>query len=507
MQMTVQGQRRLAFALLVIGLAVGGFFAATPPKTSSGAPVASPAQRADAPLADIIGSRELVVLTRNAPTTYYMDRQGRTGFEYKLVKAFAEYLGVRPLFRVKNSSGDILEALEAGEGHLAAAGIVRTPEREARFRVGPAYKQVRQQVVCNRYGKVPNGPRDLAGLSVAVTEKSSHDERLWRLADEVEGLSWTVLPNLNAEELLELVEETAYDCVLADSHVVDINRRYLPDLEIPFDLTEPDDLVWLMPEGAAQLQSALRVWFSRPETQDYIRDLNEEFYGHTVIFDYVDLMAFRRRIENRLPQYAPSFKAASRDVGLPWTLLAAVGYQESHWNPSAVSPTGVRGLMMLTRATASDLGVADRTDADQAIEGGARYLSQLMERIPAAVPHPDRLWFALASYNVGFGHVLDARLLAEKLGKDPNSWADLKTVLPLLSKQKYYQDLPHGYARGNEPVVYVRRIRQYLDVLERHYAQTLVDIGGPFTQDPVPLEDEGQEAETALTDNTDAPAQ
>jgi membrane-bound lytic murein transglycosylase F len=179
-----------------------------------------------------------------------------------------------------------------------------------------------------------------------------------------------------------------------------------------------------------------------------------------------DTQIFLRHVKTRFPRYREEFKRAAEAQGIPWTLLAAQAYQESRWNRNAMSSTGVRGLMMLTRATASDLGVENRLDPKKSITGGAQYLAELHRRIPKQVSEPDRTFLALAAYNVGMGHVKDARILASRLEKDPNKWHDLKTVLPLLSKKKYYKTLPHRYARGWEPVHYVKRIRAYRILLE-----------------------------------------
>ena len=181
---------------------------------------------------------------------------------------------------------------------------------------------------------------------------------------------------------------------------------------------------------------------------------------------------FTRHIKTRLPQYREQFKQAGEKYGLPWVLLAAQAYQESRWNRNARSPTGVRGLMMLTRDTASDLGIKNRLDPRKSIRGGARYLARLYAQLPSNIQDPDRMYFALSAYNVGMGHVKDAQILAVRLKKDPTKWNDLKTVLPLLAKKKYYKTLPNRYARGWEPVQYVKRIRGYREVLERLVRQT-----------------------------------
>jgi len=193
--------------------------------------------------------------------------------------------------------------------------------------------------------------------------------------------------------------------------------------------------------------------------------LLERHYGHVSDFDYVGTRTYMRHIEQRLPEYRPHFEEAVADKDIDWRLLAAVAYQESHWNPKAVSPTGVRGMMMLTRTTANDLGVDRRTDPRQSIDGGSRYLKYLLDRIPERIQGRDRLWLALAAYNIGYGHMEDARIITQQRGGDPDKWMDVKESLPLLHKRKWYSKTKNGYARGNEAVRYVENIRSYYDIL------------------------------------------
>ncbi|HET9679599.1 MAG TPA: transglycosylase SLT domain-containing protein, partial [Gammaproteobacteria bacterium] len=159
------------------------------------------------------------------------------------------------------------------------------------------------------------------------------------------------------------------------------------------------------------------------------------------------------------------FKKAAKQFNVDWRLLAAIGYQESHWDPTAVSPTGVRGLMMLTKVTAHSLGIYNRTDPKKSIFGGAEYIAYMHSRIPEDIPEPDRTWMALAAYNVGISHLEDARVITEIRGGDPDRWVDVRENLPLLSQKKWYSRTSHGYARGMEPVIYVENIRSYYDIL------------------------------------------
>ena len=160
-----------------------------------------------------------------------------------------------------------------------------------------------------------------------------------------------------------------------------------------------------------------------------------------------------------LPDLRPLFEKYASEID--WKLLAAISYQESHWDPLATSPTGVRGLMMLTRNTAQSLGLSDRTDAEQSISGGMRYIQDMMTKVPESVPQEERIWFALAAYNMGYAHMLDARALTAKQKGNPDSWADVKQRLPLLSQKPWYSKLTYGYARGHEAYTYVENIRKY----------------------------------------------
>jgi membrane-bound lytic murein transglycosylase F len=170
-------------------------------------------------------------------------------------------------------------------------------------------------------------------------------------------------------------------------------------------------------------------------------------------------------MDTRLPLYKEMFREAAGEIGMDWRLLAAIGYQESHWNPAAVSPTGVKGIMMLTQDTAGMMGVQDRENARESIFGGARYLMRVKDKVPERIPEPDRTWFTLAAYNIGFGHLEDARIITETLGGNPDDWSEVRANLPLLTQKKWYSRVKRGYARGWAPVHYVDNIRSYYEAL------------------------------------------
>lgn len=408
----------------------------------------------------------LKVASRNAATTYYLDRhETPTGPEHDLVQRFAEAHGWEVEWSLQASTAEVLRALEAGEVHLAAAGLTHLPSRDERFRRGPGHTDIVEQLVCHRdLRPLPLRVEEMAGIEIRVTADSSYAEKLESLVNRHTGIAFEEDPR-TTEVLLAEVAEKRIDCTLADSNIVRVVRRHFPHLEVAMNLSRGDRLGWYLPAGHQALADMAKQWMASAEGQQSIAAMEDRYYAYIGEFDFVDLRALNRRIDERLPSFLELFLAAEAATGMPADLLAALAYQESHWDPQAVSPTGVRGIMMLTQTTAESLGVANRLDPAAAIDGGARYLADRHQRLPETIPEPDRTYLALASYNIGRGHLLDARELARELGRDPDSWEDMKEVLPLKADKRYYPQTRYGYARGYEPVHYVQRIRNYQDVI------------------------------------------
>lgn len=426
----------------------------------------SACSESDPVMKEIRKQGKLIVLTRNAPTTYYLDANDQpAGFEYDLSKALADSLNVDVEYKLYDNIEEIMAAINKGEGHIVAAGLTQTDSRALNQNFGPGYKTVQQQVVCHRKVNMPKEVSDLLGRSLLIIAESSYQESLLELKVNYPELKWEATSDLSTEQVLEKVENREVDCTVIDSNIMSLNRRYYPNLMVAFPLSEEQELAWMLPIDVGYFKQYVEDWFAQIEQNSTLNIINERYYGYVDIFDFYNNHVYLKRITSRLPKYKAAFKAVAKQYQLPWTLLAAQSYQESGWNAAARSPTGVRGLMMLTQNTAKAMGVAQRTDPMQSIKGGTKYLDKMLKRIPEDVANADRVWFALAAYNVGFAHLLDARALARQLGKSPSTWHDLKEVLPLLSQKKYYKNLKYGYARGAEPVKYIDRIRYYQDVL------------------------------------------
>lgn len=431
----------------------------------------------------------LTVVTRNIPTAYYQGPEGEMGFEYDMVKAFAKNIDLRLEIKVVDSISEMLAEIAKNHADIAAGGLTRTPERARRFIFGPDYLTVQQQLVYRKNGPHPRDLEDLKNFDLLVLARSSYEERLHELREQWPNLKWRTTDNFSTDQLLEKVWLKELPCTIADSNIVAVNRRYYPELKIAFPVSDEQPLAWLLNSKSRKLQKKLRKWFKEFKKEGYFDTLRKIYYGPAENFDYVDIKVFLRRVKTLLPTYRPLFEKFGQKFKLPWTLLAAKAYQESHWNPLATSATGVRGIMMLTQTTAAQLGIKDRLIAEQSIRGGAQYLHQLLDRVPESYPENDRLNVAMAAYNVGMGHIFDARQLARTLNKDPDRWSTLREMLPLLSQRKYYKNLKYGYARGREPILYVERINNYRNILEKKLG--LLDRYN-FSYDPLLISHTGE---------------
>ena len=418
-------------------------------------------------LGDVKNLGSITVITRNGPTTYYENKDGPTGFEYELAKLFADHLGVELNIIVVHTLDDVFKALDENKAHLAAAGLTITPERQQRFDFSPPYMDVKQYVLYHSDDKKPQSPESLINSRITVMADSSHAEILEQLELEHPMLSWHGATDVETIDLLDMLMEDQLDYTIIDSNDYIANRGFYLKLKIAFEVGEPGTLAWALPGNTDNqgMLEELQTFFLKIRENGQLRQLEERFYSHSNQINQIGSRTFTRAVEKKLPKYQPLMEQVASEYNMDWRMLASISYQESHWNPKARSPTGVRGMMMLTLPTAKEMGTKDRLNVEQSLRGGARYFNKITQRLPERIKEPDRTWFALAAYNVGMGHVEDARIITEQQGHDPDKWADVKDHLPLLRKHRWYRHTKHGYARGNEPVTYVQNIRHFYNLL------------------------------------------
>lgn len=434
---------------------------------------------------DLEGIRErgvLRVLTRNNGVTYFLHKGEPHGFEYTLVKDIAEKLGVRLEMIVPPRDDMLVPWLNNGRGDVIAASWTVTDEREAEVAFSEPYLWVNEVLVQRKGGPKLSSVEELAGRTVHVRPASSYMRTLKELQERGIAVRIEEAPaNIETERLIAKVAEGAYDYTVADEHLLQVELRHRDDVEAVLPLTEaPEgakDAIGKPREGAKGIAfavrkdaSALKEWLDGYVKRTY-RGVE---YNMARARYFSNTRAIRAAQQERLSttgRLSP-FDELLREVAdkheLDWRLLAAQAYQESRFDPKAKSWVGARGLFQLMPSTGAELGVTNLEDPRQSAEAGARYLSQLMARFEEQLPLDERVRFSLASYNAGYGHVLDARRLAEQLGLDPYRWFDnVERAMLLLAREEYARKARHGYCRGEEPVRYVREIQSRYDTYAR----------------------------------------
>ncbi len=417
-------------------------------------------------LEKVLATGELRVVTRNSPTAYVFGEDGPGGPEYDLVQAFADDLGVALVVDAVDSVAEVVPTLLEGRSDMAAAGLSVTDSRRRFLNFGHPYQTVDMHLVYQLGTGKPREITDVVGRDIVVVADSSHVDVINALQQVYPGIEFSEDADAEVADLLAEVAEGNIDLTVADSTEFSIQRHFYPELRIALDLELDDKLAWAFPKGYGDsLLARADDFLIRAERSGLIAQVQDRYYGHTEKFDYVGTRNFIRHYESRLPRFRAWFEQAGEEWGVDWRMLAAIGYQESHWRSNAISPTGVRGIMMLTQDTAEYLDIDDRLDPKNSIFGGAQYFVRQAERVADNVDEPDRTWMALAAYNVGFNHLKDAQMITEWRGGDRDLWLDVSESLPLLAQRKWYSRVPYGYARGWEPVLYVNNIRQYYNVL------------------------------------------
>jgi membrane-bound lytic murein transglycosylase F len=414
---------------------------------------------------------ELVMVVPN------IEMETDSAFEAELAALFAKHLNVK--LRLLHQTPDAAVAsLQAGRAHLAAGFRHRS---NPALRYSSSYQALDEVVVCS--DEPPANIEDLYEHHLVVATESPQEAALRDARDDYEDLRWEPIKGTSAVQLLLEVAEGNQDCTVANEEQIATMRNFYPDIDPGLSLDSPSDMAWAISvDGDETLLAEVNDFFDEIRKDNKLGQLIDSHYGHNERLGAVDTATFITHTQTLLPHYYQWFTDAAELTGIDWKLLAALAYRESRWNPNATSFTHVRGMMMLTEDTADRMGVENRLDARSSIMAGARYLQLLKEQLPLRISEQDRLWLALAAYNQGMGHLEDARILAVRYGLNPDVWADVKRVMPLLSRPKFYSNTKHGRARGGEAVIHVETVRLYHDMLKRLDAQNELRHMQPLLQ-------------------------
>jgi len=405
----------------------------------------------------------LLVAIREAPAFFQTEGESATGFEHDLVTAFAQSLGLKPHFVKAADPYELNDLAVAGRVHLAAS----MPIGIGNLQYSVPIRTVRQWIVGHNEVLGPESIEDLADKTVEVLAGSP-------IADTLRGLDAKSRPQVievagvNEVDLLERVSTHKTELVAVHDVHLDVGVNFYPDVLALLPLPGKIELGWAFGgRDADALRDKADAFVAAARADGTLARLTDRYFGHIKRINAEGIARFIDDAKTRLPPWRRHFQAAQEITGIDWRLLAALAYQESKWDPLATSPTSVRGMMMLTEDTADYLRVKNRLDGAESIRAGARYLAELVEQVPETAQFPDRLWLALAAYNLGMGHFRGARAIAGRFKRDPDVWYEMKQVLPQLARPEVYARLKSGRARGGEAVIMVENIRSYYDVLCR----------------------------------------
>jgi membrane-bound lytic murein transglycosylase F len=448
------GLRLLAVITSLLGLTLSGCGRLPPPEQSG----------------------ELVIGIREAPGFYQREDSGDSGFEHDLAIAFAKKLNLKPRFITASGPAELSRLLQQERIHMATAmplGMEELEYSQPIRKVGQVIAGLADELGPERIDELPNH-------TVQVIAGSS-------LVDILRGLptppNIVEVPDVDEMELLARIASERN--VLAAVHGIhlDLATNFYPELKPLIRLPGEVGFGWAFAGPASPLKTKADAFIAEAQDDGTLARIHDRYFGHIKRVNASNAAQFLDDIRTKLPDYRRDFQMAEELTGIDWRLLAALAYQESKWDPLATSYTKVRGMMMLTEDTADHLGVKNRLDATESIHAGARYLLDLIRQIPPTTPHPDRLWLAIAAYNLGMGHLRGGIAIAKSMNRDPDSWYEMKQVLPLLSRPKIYARLKSGRARGGEAVVMTENIRTYFDILSRFEAPHTTPYPRPLIED------------------------
>lgn len=418
-------------------------------------------------IADYKTLGELRVATRHDAISYVAgEADEASGFEHDLVVELGRRLEVPVRFVVYADSTRAVDAVLKGQVHMAAAALGRNDRLPLAW--SAPLRKLDYVLVGRSDTPDIDDEADLEGRNISARNGSLQANALAELRKRRPAIALSLPLRQSDQALLERVANGDIDLLATDRAHFALAAQIHPELTVKYELALESVIAWALPlSGDAGLGDALGQFLADAEESGLTARMADRYFTYVRRITDADAETFLQRMTTRLPAFRQHFEDAQAETGIDWRYLAALAYQESHWDPLARSRTGVRGMMMLTANTADSLGVTDRLDARASILGGARYLAMLRDRLPEKIAEPDRTWIATAAYNLGMGHMNGARAIARGKHKDDTSWWDMKSVLPLMSRPEYAARLKSGPARGGEAVIMTENIRNYFGMLER----------------------------------------
>ncbi|MEE9449709.1 MAG: transporter substrate-binding domain-containing protein [Ignavibacteriaceae bacterium] len=427
-------------------------------------------------LDNILEKDTLLVLTGYNAYSYFIYKGQPMGFEHDLVQKLAEHLGVTPVFILVQNISNMFSMLNNKHGDLIAFNLTITKERTEKIAFVNYYNSTKQVLVQRKPDKwrkmmihqiekeLIRDPVELIGKTIVVRGGSSYIPRLKNLSEEIGGDINIVEadPELTIEDLIELVANDDIDYTISDENIALLNEASHNNIDVKTDISLSQRIAWGVRKSSTELLDTINHWLDSIKSTEYFAVTYNRYYKNRY--------AYKRRITSeylshkggKISGYDELIKESAQKLNWDWRLMASQMYQESQFKPNVKSWAGAVGLMQLLPSTAKMYGTTNLYDPKSNIKAGTKFLIYLDKYWSEFIKDStERLKFVLASYNVGRGHIDDARRLTEKYGANPNVWEDnVEFYLLQKSKPKYYNDevVRNGYCRGKETVKYVREI-------------------------------------------------
>ena len=402
------------------------------------------------------------------PTIYYTDPNGElAGLEYDLISAFAKTQSSRLDIKTFATPDAARLALFRGEVDVVAMGNTADGLSATELATKARYQESAWVLLNSPQKFTPRSFAEVSPKRVAVSSRIYTHPRMAELRRKHATVLFVEDTKNDDESLIAAVGDDEVQYAIVEGDTFNASRHFHYDAQRAFIVQPAMSRVWLFAHHAATVRDNANAFLTRITRDGQITRVLDRYFGFPQKISPVDIEVFSERVNTVLPRYRTWFQQAQETYGIEWRLLAAVSYQESHWEADATSETGVRGIMQFTEDTAKRFNV-DRLDPRSSILGGARYLTELKRNgLAARIQEPDKTWFALAAYNIGLGHVENARVLTQRAKKNPDMWPDVRRHLPLLIKPEISAQFKTGPCRCGMPVEYVESVRAYYDVLLR----------------------------------------
>jgi len=403
--------------------------------------------------------------TRISLLSYFKVADDVVGYEHQLLKAFCDQHGLRLEPVVFQTNGDMLDALQSGQIDLAGGHLSRTRSRAAHYQFSAPISQTAINLVTHFDHRHVTDLKDFEATRGALIANSSYAELLDELTD-FKPRELRLTERLSLFELVKKINSKELDYTFADAEIVDIYQYFVPGIYQTIQLSPKQDVVFMTHlYRSDELLEHLNNFIGQATADGLLKTFKNDVKQHIPDIGAADTVTFFDKLQSTWPDIKDLVLEVAEEQAFDPALLAAISYQESHWDPEAISITGVKGLMMLTASTAEELGIEDRTDPRESLSGGVRYLRQMQNKIPSRIEEPDKTLFALAAYNIGYGHLEDARILAQRAGKNPDAWLDVEPHLQQLNNPALAPVLRFGNADGRTAVIYVNNIMTYQQLM------------------------------------------